>query len=337
MAENKSEYGLQMATIGKSMPRAGRTHHSQLSGVMGHWRRVMAEAGLAAGDAESQVKPCQPLSLSLSWYQAAKLTSLLIFPGQTTGFLRSVDLSGHTTAWAFPPSPAGQTMAGYWKTAGALENMVSLWHPSLHPWGAGKHGLWVLYGWTYHAKLDCVGPVFSPFFPGFDDVMGHLEKARLSLIWASCNTGEEKGPMIKWERQKERSCPFETTQHVLIWDPCLQMSQALFCCILCDRREGRRKSERVSCLLHDMCIVYASKLKCACMQLHTWVHLHKMHMCILADMVNKCGSYVGMCTRVHLCRYLSLCGGVVADPLCRCVSVCISMHWCVYHDWLDFQ
>lgn len=61
----KSEYGLQAATIAKSMPRAGRTHHSPLGGVIGHQRGGMAEAGLAVDDAESQVKLCQPPSLPL--------------------------------------------------------------------------------------------------------------------------------------------------------------------------------------------------------------------------------------------------------------------------------
>lgn len=155
--------------------------------------------------------------------------------------------------------------------------------------------------------------------------------------------------MIKWEREnnghlspQERSCLFETTQHTLMWDPGLQISQALFCRILCDRREKRRKSNRLytfmSAAWRYMCVCEHKQVEVCmhasiCMGIVAWNTY--VHICKYGEQMWQLGRYVLMWAWVHLCRCLSVCGGVAADQLCRCVSVCISVHWCVY--WLDFH
>lgn len=147
--------------------------------------------------------------------------------------------------------------------------------------------------------------------------------------------------MIKWEREK-RWPPFspgkksllEITQKCahsgLHAYKCPRLSSAVF--DMTEERDERKVTGCThACVLHGAisALVCASKLTCAYMQGHMWVQLHEKHMCILAAAANKGGSCGSMCLWVHthmFSRYLCPCEGVVADPLGRCVSVCISMH-----------
>lgn len=73
---------------------------------------------------------------------------------------------------------------------------------------AGEHRLWAFSEWTYRAHLDCVGPVFSSPSLGFDDIMGRLGKARLSLTLASSSTEEEGGPKHDQIGKRKQWPPF---------------------------------------------------------------------------------------------------------------------------------
>lgn len=73
---------------------------------------------------------------------------------------------------------------------------------------AVEYGLWAFSEWTYRAHLNYAGPVFSSPSLGFDDNMGHLGKAMLSLILASSSTEEEGGPKHDQMRKRKQWPPF---------------------------------------------------------------------------------------------------------------------------------